>query len=61
MMRSKPLEVARASACRQVVVFAWFDAFEKFCKEHDMTTSDQVLICDEPGLPLQSSCIKSLR
>ena len=38
------LEQARAMACTEESVYAWFEEFENFCKEHGITKSDQALL-----------------
>ena len=55
MSRVEKLEQARAMACAQEKIYAWFDEFEAFCKSHDIRLSDQVFNCDESGFPLQST------
>ncbi len=60
MLRPRPLELARAQACSKDVVFTWFDAFEKFLQEHNITSSDQIFNCDESGFPLQSCSPKKV-
>ena len=54
MLRPKPLELARATACSQEKVYAWFDAFEQFLAEQEITSLDQIYNCDESGFPLQA-------
>ena len=55
MLRVEKLEQARAMACTQENIYAWFDEFEAFCKSHDTKLSDQVFNCDKSGFPLQST------
>ena len=35
-------------------VYAWFDEYERFLKEHDVLTEDQIYDCDESGFPIQT-------
>ena len=41
-------------ACTQQSIYKWFDEFEAFCREHDITSEDQIYNCDESGFPLQT-------
>ena len=62
MLRVEKLEQARAMACTQENIYAWFDEFEAFCKSHDIRLSDQVFNCDESGFPIaKHHILKSLR
>ena len=54
MLRPRPLELSRASACTREKVFGWFDSFESFLKEHSISSADQIYNCDESGFPLQA-------
>eukprot|EP00112_Aurelia_sp_Birch-Aquarium-sp1_P002049 Seg1223.3 transcript_id=Seg1223.3/GoldUCD/mRNA.D3Y31 product="hypothetical protein" protein_id=Seg1223.3/GoldUCD/D3Y31 len=54
MLRPRPLELSRASACTREKVFGWFDSFESFLKEHNIASADQIYNCDESGFPLQA-------
>ncbi len=60
MLSTKPLEISRATACTEEVVFKWFDAFENFLKEHNVTSPDQIYNCDESGFPLQTCSKKKV-
>ena len=55
MSRVEKLEQARAMACTQESVYAWFDEFEAFCSKHGINSADQVCNCDESGFPLQTA------
>ena len=55
MGRVEKLEQSRAMACTKESVYAWFDEFEQFCKEKNITNADQVYNCDESGFPLQTA------
>ena len=55
MLRPKPLELSRATACSQEKVYAWFDAYEEFLSEQNVTSIDQIYNCDESGFPLQAT------
>ena len=46
MSRVEMSEPARAMACTQASVYAWFDEFEAFCQEQGITSADQVFNCD---------------
>ena len=43
----KKLEQSRAMACTKESVYAWFNEFEQFCKEKNITSTDQVYNCNE--------------
>ena len=54
MGRVQKLEQSRAMACTKESVYAWFDEFGQFCKEKNITSTDQVYNYDESGFPLQT-------
>ena len=41
-------------ACSKESVYQWFNEFEEFLKEHNITSADQIFNCDESGFPLQA-------
>ena len=55
MKKAKKSEQARAMACTKESVYAWFDEFEQFKIENNITSEDQVFNSDESGFPLQAS------
>ena len=67
MKKADKLEQARAMACTKECVYAWFDEFEQFKIENNITSEDQVFNCDESGFPLQAGssmkvlCVKHCR
>ena len=40
-------------ACTKESVYAWFDEFEQFKIENNITSEDQDFNCDKSGFPLQ--------
>ena len=55
MKKTEKLEQARAMACTKESVYAWFNEFEQFTIENNITSEeDQVFNCDESGFPLQA-------
>ena len=54
MKKAEKLEQARAMACTNESVYAWFDEFEELRIENNITSEDQVFNCDESGFPLQA-------
>ena len=60
MVKPKPLELARATACSEQIVYGWFDEFEKFLSEHKIDLPDQIYNCDESGFPLQACSSKKV-
>ena len=55
MEKAEKLEQARAMACTKESVYAWFNEFEQFKIENNITSEeDQVFNCDESGFPLQA-------
>ena len=55
MKKAEKLEQALAMACTKKSVYAWFDEFEQFKIENNITSEDQVFNCDDSGFPLQAS------
>ena len=53
-LRPEKLEQARAMACTKESVYAWFDEFEQFKIENNITPEDQAFNCGESGFPLQA-------
>ena len=41
-------------ACTKESVYAWFNEYELFLKEHGVTSEDQIYNCDESGFPIQT-------
>eukprot|EP00112_Aurelia_sp_Birch-Aquarium-sp1_P022928 Seg664.1 transcript_id=Seg664.1/GoldUCD/mRNA.D3Y31 product="Jerky protein-like-like" protein_id=Seg664.1/GoldUCD/D3Y31 len=60
MVKPRPLELARATACSEKIVYGWFDEFEKFLCEHKIDSPDQIYNCDESGFPLQACSSKKV-
>ncbi len=60
MAKPKLLELTRALACSENVVYKWFDDFEKFLRDNKITVADQVYNCDESGFPLQTCSNKKV-
>ena len=53
MKKAEKLEQARAMACTKESFYAWFDKFEQFKIENNITSEDQVFNCGKSGFPLQ--------
>ena len=54
MKKAEKLEQSRAMACTKESVYKWFDEFEAFLKENNITSPDKIYNCDESGFPLQA-------
>ena len=55
MKKAEKLEQALAMACIKKSVYAWFDEFEQFKIENNITSEDQVFNSDESGFPFKAS------
>ena len=54
MKKTVKFEQARAMACTQESVYSWIDEFEKFLKENNVKSEDQIYNCDKSGFPLHA-------
>ncbi len=60
MVKPRPLQLARATACSEEVAFALFDAYQKFLAENNISNLDQIFSCDESGLLLQMNSVEKV-
>ena len=55
--QSESLSTCRAKGCSPAVLKKWFDEFELFLREHQLTDkAERLWNADESGFPLQHRC-----